>query len=826
MRHRRALARCTAIALLFTQVGITQLVTPSPAWAAGGHLDHSFGGDGRVTTRFSTDVGAEANALVIQSDGKLVAAGDARDRFVAVVRYEADGTLDPSFGQRGRARTRIGRYDAHGTGLGVQSDGKILDGGSSGGAFALTRLRPDGSLDPTFGGDGTVTARVGRGWRNTIYGAGGLVIQPTGKIVIVGNTYRSVALARFEPDGTLDRSFGGDGTITTKVGAGPATASGIAIQPDGKILAVGEVGGKFVVARYRRSGALDTTFGGDGVVTTRFGVGSSGAGSVVIEPNGSIVVSGHADDRFAIVRYTPNGTLDGTFGGDGKVTTAFDARIADASSVTVLGDGSIVAGGSAVVPDPDGGYGQFVEGEFAVARYLADGSPDTGFGGDGSVTTDFGGAIAVGAAVAMQGDGRIVAAGRVGPYHEERFGLARFDPQGTLDPTFGSDGGVTTGITVGLDSGASAVATQGDGRILAVGTAEDPYLYESAALTRYEQDGALDQTFGNAGRVMVQSAAIDAVALQDDGKIVTFGAINGRFVVARYLPDGTLDPAFGHGGFASTAFRFGDLYPGEVAIQDDGKIVIVGSSENVEGEGDSDAALARFDSDGKLDPTFSGNGKVTTESFDGFEPHPTALAIDPHGRILVVATAENESANQFGVARYTPSGTRDSTFGGNGTVLTAFKGSAQPNDVVIQPDGKIVAAGTDWVKPYGSHRPSRFALARYRRNGALDPTFGGDGKVTTAFRSKRVVANGVTIQTNGKIVAAGEAKGRMAVVRYAPNGNLDHTFGGDGKVTTSFGAGPATANGISLQANGKIVVAGQARVARQQRFAVARYLAS
>jgi uncharacterized delta-60 repeat protein len=225
-----------------------------------------------------------------------------------------------------------------------------------------------GDLDPTFSGDGKQTSNFGPGFSQ----ASAIVRQPDGKIIAVGANDDSAfgtafALARYNPDGSLDKSFSGNGKQTTSFGGKGGVYEGVALQPDGKIIAVGFLGSGdgFGVARYNPNGSLDPTFSGDGKQTTDFGGSSDGAGGVALQGDGKIVAAGCAcpDDvnarDFALARYNPNGSLDPTFSGDGKQTTDFGGSQDRALGVALQGDGKIVAVGQ-------GGPG----GDFALARYL------------------------------------------------------------------------------------------------------------------------------------------------------------------------------------------------------------------------------------------------------------------------------------------------------------------------------------------------------------------------------------------------------------------------------------------------------------------------
>jgi uncharacterized delta-60 repeat protein len=396
----------------FVVLVVSGLVASSarPALAAPGDLDTAFGGDGKVTTNFTSGFDGAAG-MAIQTDGKIVAAG--------------------------------------GTGRG-------------GGRFALARYNPNGTLDTTFGGDGRVTTNVTSGEDR----AGGVAIQTDGKIVAAGGADGWFALVRYKANGSLDSTFGGDGKVTTNFTADFDEAHAVAIQADGKAVATGEASGRFALARYRTNGTLDTTFGGDGKVTTRFKGFSPAFGVAIQATDGRIVAAGTQNfGRFAVARYNPNGTLDTIFSGNGKTTTNFSARQDAAFGVAVRVNGKIVAAGSA-----GGGEGLDVfDSTFALARYNPDGTRDTAFDGDGRVTTNFSPGEDGASGVAIQGNGKIVAAGGAGG-RGGRFALARYNTDGSLATTFGGDGKVTTNFTAG-DDGAEAVAIQADGKIVAAGHA-------------------------------------------------------------------------------------------------------------------------------------------------------------------------------------------------------------------------------------------------------------------------------------------------------------------------------------------------------------------
>src|SRR6266568_5811537 len=348
-------------------------------------------------------------------------------------------------------------------------------------------------------------------------------------------------------------------------------------------------------------GDLDPTFGTGGQVTTDFNRSTDIANAVALQPDGKLVVVGqtykHNDytgEDFAVARYNTDGTLDATFGVNGKVRTDFPGLAAVASSVVIQPDGKIVVAG--------GAFPNFTFlGDFKVVRYNSNGSLDTSFGDGGIVTTIFPeGSYAFD--VALQADGKIIAAGTVfvdfipGEPSNTDFALARYNPDGTPDAAFGNGGQVSTDF-VGMEDDAFSVLIQSDGKIVAVGSANSPATYYDFAAVRYLSNGTIDTAFGVAGKVQTDFGDHNfdrarSAALQSDGKIVAAGfaiSQNGgvqNFAVARYTSSGILDTTFS--GDGKTQIDFGDCCQSanKVLLQSDGKIVTVGYANTEDSDSD------------------------------------------------------------------------------------------------------------------------------------------------------------------------------------------------------------------------------------------------
>ena len=404
---------------------------------------------------------------------------------------------------------------------------------------------------------------------------------------------------------------------------------------------------------------------------------------------------------------------------------------------------------------------------------------------------------------------------------------------GDLDPAFGIGGKVTTDFASSFDV-ANSVAIQADGKIVVVGRAANS-VSSDAALARYNPDGSLDASFGTNGFVttniptnLFSDSEWFDVAIQTDGRIVTAGlvltgiATLRDFAVARYNLDGSLDTAFGTTGVVTTPFPFNSDRVSSLAIQADGKIVVAGLLFVTVGR---DFALMRYNSDGSLDTGFGTNGVVTTSFPSSSDEEVLGVAIQADGKIVAAGRAVFALAD-FALARYNPDGSLDTAFGSNGRVTTDFALSADfANDVVIQGDGKILAVGQTFRSGLGFD----FALARYDPNGSLDSGFGTNGLVIADLGSGLDIAYAVAIQPDGKLVLAGTFGAGLAndfaLARYNPDGSLDGSFGSNGHVTTDFTSSSDIAHGVALQADGKIVAVGVTSVSggTGPDFALARY---
>lgn len=397
------------------------LFTLKMGYSQAGSPDNSFGQNGIVTTVVGTPTISYAEDVAVQPDGKIVVCGYTSlapgISGMAIVRYNPNGTPDNSFGVGGKVTNSIGGVNSSARGLAIQPDGKIIVSGfakiGDNYIIALARYKPNGTPDNSFDTDGILTTFIGSG--NSV--ANDIALQSDGKIVIAGYSITGgnkavMTVVRYKTDGTLDNTFSGDGIATQAVGQAESLAYALAIQPDGKIVVTGETSDDFndydfVTLRFKTDGTPDNSFSGDGIAVKDVGPKGDAGYAVLVQPNGRIVVAGWTETaeektNIALLRYKTDGTLDASFDGDGIVSTTLGQGIDACQAAVLQPDGKIVVGGKS---------SNGTNLDFALVRYLPDGTLDDTFDEDGKVTTAIGTSEEWIESLCLQPDGKIVAAG-------------------------------------------------------------------------------------------------------------------------------------------------------------------------------------------------------------------------------------------------------------------------------------------------------------------------------------------------------------------------------------------------------------------------------
>ncbi|WP_158561336.1 3-coathanger stack domain-containing protein [Emticicia sp. C21] len=569
--------------------------------------------------------------------------------------------------------------------------------------------------------------------------------------------------------------------------------------------------------------ALDNSFSGNGLSTTDFS-GSDRANAIVLDKeNARFVTVGKTGSNVAIARYLIDGTLDTRFSDDGKQTIALPTisgpGIAEAFGVAIqvdnVGDEKITVVGTTRSTSSGTGY------EYFIVRYKDNGDLDPNFSGDGKLvegesSTD----IFYG--VAIDNLGRIIAVGQRYSDVGNQFSIRRYLPNGDIDLSFYGSTFGSTNYPAGI---ARAILLAPNGKIIVTGESNGDFM-----TIRLNEDGTLDNSFSGDGRVSTNLSGstdfVRAATLQKDGKIVVAGAslVNGKYNIgmARYHIDGTPDDGFGIGGALYTPVGQGHDFANAVAIQDDEKIVVAGTThinaysyEVVEIDGtrhtinvpaNDDILVARFNTSGFLDATFSGDGHTNISFTEGMSEEGNAMILQNDNKVLVAGKNKNGSNDDFAFCRLHGHYRFESL---TNRLYTSFGNyDDRAYDIAIDAQRRIVIAGFS----YNGLRKV-IAVARYMKDGRLDTSFGNNGRMTYYTGGYDTIAYALTILSDGKILLAGTISNidpndkDFFVMRILADGSTDNTFDGDGMVKINL-VGNDECNSMVLQPEGKIILCG------------------
>jgi len=763
--------------------------------------DSTFGDGGMVVMRETFHTIGQA--LVVEDNGTILVgiAGLSATQF-RFARYQSDGTLDPTFGNGGMA---IVDMVPSGTETLVavlrQSDGKYIGVGTANNQIALTRLNADGTIDTTFGTAGKVVTNIG-----ATISVKDAILQPDGKIVVVGNAGSAIVVTRYNANGSVDTTFGTSGRTTTTVAGGSSAAYDMALQPDGKILISGKCPTGLAVFRYTTTGVLDSTFGSNGMAVIPATSSIASFDSLAVCDDGKIIAVGSIFDlnnytiNPLIVRFTANGTLDGSFGSGGIVTFAQNPCMF-LSSVILRDDGTIFCSGS------NSGEGQ------VFLQLTADGMIDPSFGQEGVwrprdnrfefnslVILDDGSILGTGFSLDFNSPYQAMCLARLSFYDTNEVFVTNVAPTLAVQGAALSvpEGSLYTLQLSATSPGQAPILSWtinwGDGciEIFQGNPASVQHLYPNGPdvynilASATDANGTypanaldFDPLFGTNG--FVQTPVVDDYATilsllaLPDNSILTIGYREDyKLTIVKYLSTGALDEQFGDNGIVLSDIEAWWITS---AILHDGSFVIA-----------FDEYIYRFMSDGSLDTTFGNGGQVTVNFY------VSSIAIDSEDRIVVV------DSDSIALTRYSSAGILDTTFGDSGvkeysSVMPVF----WIDGVYIQNDGKILLVGT-------SFSDTEFVTIRVMPNGDLDPTFGLSGISTVSATGSGGYAfcTAIAIQPDGKIVLGGFAYdgwGQGIVMRLNADGTLDSHFGTSGKQFVD-----ECVEGIVILVGGDIVV--------------------
>lgn len=581
---------------------------------------------------------------------------------------------------------------------------------------------------PGFTIGGKVITAIGPG-NDTAYS---VLVQSDGKIVLAGNSSNGIsssfALARYNPDGSLDMSFGAGGTTTTSFSFMDFGA-GAVLLPDGKILVggFGDFGGgfDFMLVRYNADGSVDSSFGLNGMVRTSVGDDDS-ANEIIIQPDGKILLVGsstqNSDRDFSVVRYNADGSLDLAFGIGGSAKIGAPLALSEgANSVIHLPNGQILLAGFSETLGIR---------TFALARLHADGSPDFGFAGTGITTTPIGPGNAAVNSIVVQSDGKILAAGFSG--FDGDLTVIRYRADGVVDGSFGIGGKVVVPFGFGMDS-AESMILQPDGKILVGGLVQNGPNFDFVLL-RLNPDGSHDFSFGAAGRTVMPVGQMDdmgfSLALLPDGKILLAGRADGDFGLVRFNANGSLD----------SAFNLRNTLDATPTFAEDGSAVVLDGDVAV-----YDAELSSFGAYSGATLTLARAGGANAD--DVFAASGTLAPFVPGGVI---------SVNGFQIGTV--------ALNSGGTLVLSF-GPGATEQLVAQALRQITYANTSDAPPATVDIVWTF----FDGNGGQQGT-GGVGS-TSGTTKVTIVAQDDAATAGNDVFTVGETDGPLAGNVFADNGS-------------------------------------------------------
>jgi len=775
------------------------------------YFDPAFGNNGQTIFNVS-ESNDQIKDIAVAPDGSIYGIGQlykgtvSADFSVILLHFDSSGQWDKTFGTNGYIE--LPTFSAHK--IEVQSDGKILIGGkdNSENSYSLLRFLPDGSPDQSFGFRGVASR-----FKLVSSELRSLIALPDGKIIGIGNylngSSANLLLVKFNPNGTLDNSFGTNGVVNNPSITG--TGYAIAVQEDGRILTFGNNrnASRMQAARFNADGILDPSFGINGLMEYESGRGEK----ILIQSSGKILLSGTRNEtsqslrtrHAALFRIHEDGQIDETFTSSTLTTTLIENFESD-YSVIQLNNGQIV----------QSFYKERNEKSsiLLIMRY-PDGTFHDSFGINGMLELDISDVFERGADLELDQQGNLI----LGALSDLDVVLMRFDTTGHSDTLFGGKFNLSTGDEDGV-----TIEMMDNDKILvsAINTAArfNNYGYGNRGIiTKLDRSGYPDPAFGVAGifRTGPKSSIYQRYCTsvtQDDGVVVSGVNYDARKVeVTKLLSNGMIDLSFGMNGYIR--FNFIDSLEAPIIIPcsnvaEDGKIVIGGMTYH-NYLPYNNFSIARLLPDGKFDPEFGNNG-VTSIEFPDATSELYLMSLDEKGNIFIGGNQKkNSSAIKYEIVKFLNDGTLDHTFGSGGIASFGIGKSCYIMDLAIQKDGNIIAVGIV------ENNAGMYSVGIIRVDGITglpDTSFGNDGWVLSTYGKSEGITRAISLQEDGKILVAGGGRNGSSVDfsigRWLTNGELDHTFGDNGYINFNPGTSSVGCQDMILQMDSSILVAGVA----------------
>ncbi len=773
-----------------------------------GDLDTTFGTNGKVNTNFG-QAEFKVSSQIIQPDGKILLSGAIQNSsvyYAFITRLNTDGSLDTSFNTVGKTiNESIYIFNK----IMLQSDGKIVVGGSKNNDVALARYNSNGTLDTTFDTDGMVYTNVTATSNRSLVD---LDLQADGKIVVVSefnSGSQDFRVLRYTTSGSLDTSFGNNGSITTDIGNSEFPTS-IIIQSDNKILVGGTTRNQSLstengfIARYTSTGLLDNSFNSNGKRIYSFtGVSFDKISNLAIQTDGKILfynkVYISSTPKIILVRLNSNSSYDTTFDNDGIAIATSPSNFTNYDNKLRI--------------QPDGKYTIFTaiqtiinnvsNNDILGLRFNSNGTLDTSFDSDGiltlsyfSLNDSFGDFSCIGNSIILSGNTQQTAL-------QGKIAVSKLTSTASFDTTFDTDGKLFFTFPYGAGDFAFTSEIQSDGKILVGGRSyyNDKDYY---SIARYNPNGAIDTTFGTNGLVIILNqdfGNINDIVVDINGKIVIGGGSNFA-IILRLNSNGSLDTTFGTNGFANFAQSFSNA--NDIKILSNGKILIAGyESYTTNNVFSSNFMLARLNSNGILDTTFGINGISNNGSTNAGQEYLFKVEVQTDGKIITVGTISNGSDIDIVIFRYNSNGTLDTTFNGNGSTTFGTSTFDEPTGLAIQNDGKILVLGyvNNLVK-----------IVRFTSSGSIDTSFDNDGIVDIS-PTDMLGSNALKLTSDQKILITGgreisDIDGEFSTLKFNANGSFDTSFANSGKLFTNFESDYDEARSLLITNDNKLIVSG------------------
>ena len=611
----------------------------------------------------------------------------------------------------------------------------------------------------------------------------------------------------FPQSGTLVPSFGDNGIKQIDFGQdGSNDDYGEIIKTDaeGKIWIAGESLNQFSIFRLNPDGSIDSTFGSEGKQLFAAGTYGDRIYGLDLKANGKTLLIARSYYNISVLQFKPDGTSDSAFNGNGKVIIPQESDYND----TWDGLGFVVEQGGKILL----AYSTVNDNQNAirVIRLNVDGSLDKTFAFEGKLLAPIGTFSITVCTMAIDHNNKILVAGK--SYNTNMMSVIRFNNQGILDSTFNSNGKLAFNIgdeSANLLDKPKSLVIDKNGKIMLAGIADynlNSYIDESKLVVlRLNDDGGFDNTFNGDGIALIPVGdhifdITHSLAIDSFGKIVVVGTSTTEtsdrdYCVIRLKSDGAMDSSFNETGKIIIPLGNGNDESRSFTFDGDGKILIAGFSYNGK---NNNFSVARLNADGSLDNTFSTDGKILIPS-DGIDK-AKGLIIDPTGKVLIAGSSFNGNANDFSIVRLNADGDFDSSFNGTGKLIIPVGNNEDfGNYLTEDANGKMLISGTSIV-----NYQTELSIIRLNSNGSLDSTFDTDGKLIIPIRASSNDVGNLTIDAFGKIIIVGGT----VILRLNSDGRMDSTFDEDGKKIIDGDYG-GYANCVTIDINGKILIAGR-----------------